>query len=296
MPNDKSCCVKLSVIVPCYNAAETIAVQLEALANQQWPESSEVIVANNGSTDESMAIVERYRHRLPNLRIVDASARRGAAYASNIGAEAAKGEAIAFCDADDEVAPGWVAAIGAALSKHDFVASRFETEKLNAPMFCRKHIQEERLMVASYPPYLPHAGGCGLGVKRSLHQKIGGFDESLFYLYETDFCFRLQLAQARLHFVPEAVVHIRYRNSWLGMYRQSRGYSEYRLLLIKKHLALGAPQPSWKRLLVSWSYSWKELTRYLLQIRRKSDVTKFVWQLGWCVGRVKGCIKHKVVA
>jgi glycosyltransferase involved in cell wall biosynthesis len=296
MPNDTGYCVKLSVIVPCYNAAETISVQLEALANQQWSEPWEIIIANNGSTDDSMAIVERYRQRLPNLRIIDASARRGAAYASNVGAEAAKGEAIAFCDADDEAAPGWVAAIGAALSKYDFVASRFETEKLNAPMFSRKHIQEERLMIASYPPYLPHAGGCGLGVKRLLHQKIGGFDESLLYLYETDFCFRLQLAQVRLYFVPEAVVHIRYRNSWLGMYRQSRGYSEYKLPLIKKHLALGAAKLSWMQLLRSWLYAWKELTKYLFQIRRKSDVTKFVWQLGWCVGRVKGCIKHRVLA
>jgi glycosyltransferase involved in cell wall biosynthesis len=280
------------VIVPCYNAAETIAVQLEALANQQWPEPWEVIVANNGSTDESMAIVERYRHRLPNLRIVDASARRGAAHASNVGAEAAKGEAIVFCDADDEVAPGWVAAIGEALSKHDFVASRFETKKLNAPMFYRKHTQEERLMMASYPPYLPHAGGCGLGVKRLLYEAIGGFDESLLYLYETDFCFRLQLAKVQLHFIPDAVVHIRFRNSWPGMYQQSRGYSEYSVLLYKKHQALGASGLSWKPFLVLWLSIGKQLIKYLLQIRHKKDVTKVVWQLGACVGRLKGCIKY----
>ena len=130
--------VKLSVIIPCYNGAKTIAVQLEALAFQQWSEPWEVIIADNGSTDDSIAIVERYRHRLPHLRIVDASARKGQPYALNVGAQAASGEALVFCDADDEVGPGWLAAMGEALSKYDFVACRFETKKLNSPKFYQK--------------------------------------------------------------------------------------------------------------------------------------------------------------
>jgi glycosyltransferase involved in cell wall biosynthesis len=43
--------VQLSVIIPCYNGAETIAAQLEALAGQQWSGQWEVIVSDNGSTD-----------------------------------------------------------------------------------------------------------------------------------------------------------------------------------------------------------------------------------------------------
>ena len=112
--------MKLSVIIPCLNAANTIAVQLDALAAQQWDQPWEVIVADNGSTDDSIAIIERYKTTLPHLRIADASARRGQPYALNVGAMAATGEALAFCDADDEVAPGWLSAMGEALSKHDF--------------------------------------------------------------------------------------------------------------------------------------------------------------------------------
>ena len=55
------------------------------------PEPWEVIVSDNGSTDETRRIVERFHGRLPGLRIV------------------AKGEALLFCDADDEVGPGWLA-------------------------------------------------------------------------------------------------------------------------------------------------------------------------------------------
>src|SRR6266545_10527 len=108
--------MKLSVVVPCFNSAKTIAIQLEALANQTWSEPWEVIVADNGSTDSSVAIAESYKKRLPHLRIVDASDRRGAGHARNVGAAAAAGDLLAFCDADDEVAPGWLSAMGQALS------------------------------------------------------------------------------------------------------------------------------------------------------------------------------------
>ena len=63
--------MRLSVILPCFNGAATIAVQLEALTRQTWSDGWEVVVCNNGSTDASMAIVAEYRDRLPGLRIVE---------------------------------------------------------------------------------------------------------------------------------------------------------------------------------------------------------------------------------
>jgi glycosyltransferase involved in cell wall biosynthesis len=53
--------LRLSVVIPCLNAAATIGVQLEALAGQSWEGEWEVVVADNGSTDGSQAIVESYR-------------------------------------------------------------------------------------------------------------------------------------------------------------------------------------------------------------------------------------------
>ncbi len=79
-----------------------------ALANQQWSEPWEVLVVNNRCTDRSIEIVERYRERLPRLRVVDASARQGQAHALNVGARAATSDALAFCDADDVVGQGCV--------------------------------------------------------------------------------------------------------------------------------------------------------------------------------------------
>jgi glycosyltransferase involved in cell wall biosynthesis len=171
--------MQLSVIIACYNGANTIATQLEALAHQRWPAPWEVIVVDNRSTDGSISVVQRYRNRLPNLRIVDAGDRQGQAYALNVGVRAATGEALLFCDADDKVAPGWLAAMGRALSEHDLVAGRLDTDKPDAPWMAQSHPnpQQDRLNRYTCPPYLPHAGGCNLGVKRSCYEAIGGFDE-----------------------------------------------------------------------------------------------------------------------
>jgi glycosyltransferase involved in cell wall biosynthesis len=284
---------KLSIIIPCFNASEAIAAQLEALAGQEWSESWEVIVADNGSTDQSLAIVERYRGLLPNLRVVDASGRRGAAHARNEGAKVAEGESIAFCDADDVVASGWLAAIGEALSRYDFVASRFDTEKLNDPWVqaSQANPQKDGVQKAWYPPYLAHSGASGLAVKRIFHEAVGGFDETLPVLEDTDYCFRVQLAGPELHFVPEATVYVRYRNELGNMFRQARLWAEYNVLMYKKYRPSGIRMAHpWRR----YMKAWKIFLLCHLKIHRRGGRAEWVWRLGWQLGRSQGSLKYRV--
>lgn len=286
--------MQLSVIIPCYNAASTIAAQLEALAGQSWPGTWEVIVADNRSTDDSMAIVNAYRGRLPNLRIVDASVRQGQPYALNAGASAATGEALAFCDADDEVGMGWVAGMGEALSRHDFVACRIDTERLNPSWLqeSRGNAQCDGLQRIWYPPYLPHAGGGTLGVKRALHEAVGGFDESLPYLHDTDYCFKIQLRGVPLHFVQDAVVHIRYRERLGSIFHQARLWAVYNVIVYKRYQRASGMKVSqpWRKYLKGW----KRVVRNLPQLRRKGGRAAWLWRVGWQIGRLEGSIKHRV--
>ena len=286
--------MKLTVIIPCFNAANTIAAQLEALAQQHWCEPWEVIVSNNGSTDETLAIVEQYQDKLPNLRIVDSSDQPGAAHARNIGASAAAGVVLAFCDADDEVAPGWVAAMGEALSKYDFVACKREYNKLNEPwtLKYRTLTQLNGLQEYRYPPYLPHASGSTLGVRRSIHEAIGGFDETMLRLQDTDYCWRIQLAGTQLHFVPDAVFHYRFRDTIGGLFHQGRLWGEYNVLLYKKYRPLGMPKLSPKASVRSWV----RLLKLFPQCFSKEDRAKLVTVLARRIGRLQGCIKYRVLA
>ena len=286
--------MKLSVIIPCFNAANTIAVQLEALIHQQWCEPWEVIVADNGSTDQTVAIAKQYQQKLPHLRIVDSSLRRGAAHARNVGALAAASDALAFCDADDQIAPGWVAAMGEALSKYDFVACRREYNKLNETwtLKYRTLSQLDGLQEYRYPPYLPHASGSTLGVRRSIHEAIGGFDETMLRLQDTDYCWRIQLAGTKLHFAPNAVVHYRFRDTIGSLYHQGRLWGEYNVLLYKKYRPLGMPKASWK----AGVRAWVRLLKSFPQVLSKEDRAGWVSKFAGRIGRLQGCIKYRVLA
>lgn len=286
--------MQLSVIIPCFNAASTIAVQLEALANQYWSEPWEVIISDNGSTDRTVEVVEQYKKKLPNLRIVNSSDQRGAAHARNVGASAAAGDALVFCDADDEVAPGWLAAMGEALSKYDFVACQREYNKLNEP-WTLKHrslSQIDGLQHYKYPSYLPHGSSSTLGVRRSVHEAIGGFDETLLRVQDTDYCWRIQLAGTELHFVPDAVVHYRFRNTIQDIYHQARLWGEYNVLLYKKYRPLGMPKLSWK----ASARAWVRLLKLFPRAFSKEDRAKLVSSFGWRIGRLQGCIKYRILA
>src|SRR6185436_4446014 len=158
--------LRLSVVLPCRDAAATLEPLLMALAAQSWEGEWEVLVADNGSTDGSRQVVERFRERVPGLRVLDASDRPGQGHARNVGAAAARGDALLFLDCDDEPAPGWLAAMGSALARHGFVACRYDQSKLNPPWLAasRPTPQAAGLNPYVYPPFLPHAGGSSLGV------------------------------------------------------------------------------------------------------------------------------------
>lgn len=288
--------MQISVIIPCFNAGGTLAFQLQALACQTWPGPWEIILADNGSTDDSREIAEKFREHLPNLRVVDASARRGQPFALNAGVAAATGDTLLFCDADDEMGSGWLAAMAEALSQHDFVACRIDAEKLNSPVVraSRDGTQRDGLQRFPYPPYVPHAGGGTLGVKRKLHVAVGGFDEDLPALHDTLYCLQIQLLGARLHFVPNATMHVRFRDNFRGMFRQARTYGFYSALVYRKARALGTlpiAQP-WR----DGARVWRELLRQVPRNRSKDQWAAWTFRVGYRTGRLMGSVKHGVVA
>ena len=130
-----------------------------------------------------------------------------------------------FVDGDDEVAPGYLAALQAALVDNPFVAARLDHEALNPPWLAssRDPRQVDRLPTEPQAPW-PVAGGGTLAVRRDVLEAVGGFDEALPCPQDTDLCLRLALTGVTLAFVPEAVLHRRYRPTVWQMFGQARGY------------------------------------------------------------------------
>lgn len=98
----------LSVIVPVYNAAASLARCLDSLI-QQWPQERsdyEMICVNDGSKDQSGEILKSYKVKYPHIIKIVEQANQGLPAARNAGMSIATGEIITFCDADDYLFPG----------------------------------------------------------------------------------------------------------------------------------------------------------------------------------------------
>lgn len=289
--------IKLSVIIACLNEVHTLSDQLEALSRQTW-QDWEVIIADNGSTDGTQDLARGFADRL-NLRVIDASHVPGAGYARNAGAEAATGDALLFPDADDVVAEGWLQHMGQALEQHDFVASKLEYQHLNAGWVYHSRGRPQERALAKYPygDFFPHAFGTSIGVKRDLHQRVGGFDVTLLRGQDMEYCWRIQEQGAALVYVPEAAIHYRFRAHLNTLHHQARRYAQgnmqiYRIYLNRHKMNHDVPLPPKPRL------DLKKLAYLIVRYPRIQDEAErgsWTWHLGWELGIIAGALQHRVL-
>jgi glycosyltransferase involved in cell wall biosynthesis len=279
--------VDLSVIIPARNAAHVIRDQLEALSRQEFDGSWEIVVVDDRSEDGTGEVARGYSDRLPHVTVVRTERSLNAAHARNVGVSAARGRMLLFTDSDDVVSDVWVRSMARALADEDVVAGRLEVARLNRPWVrvSRPVTQQHALQTwdVGGMPWLLHAGGPNLGVSRRMWEEVGPFDVHLDFVDDIDFCFRAQLAGFELHFVPDAVVHYRLRDSLKGIYRQARDWGRASVDLQRKYISAGMPRPSPAREALSWG----RVPLELVQVRGRGDLGLWLHRLGWRVGRLR---------
>ena len=93
--------MQLSIIVPVYNVADYLAKCLDSLLAQDLPQNEyEIIVVNDGSTDNSGEIAQQYADKYANITLIN-QGNQGLSGARNTGIKCAKGDYIQFVDSDD---------------------------------------------------------------------------------------------------------------------------------------------------------------------------------------------------
>ena len=107
----------VSVIVPVYNAESSIRRCLDSIASQCYS-PLEIIAINDGSTDQSLSILQEYAHQDTRIRVFD-QCNSGVSCTRNVGLQHASGTYIKFVDSDDVLPPHALSTMTQALEEHD---------------------------------------------------------------------------------------------------------------------------------------------------------------------------------
>ncbi|WP_431302035.1 glycosyltransferase family 2 protein [Sediminicoccus sp. BL-A-41-H5] len=194
---------RLSVIVPAWQAAATLAETLASVAAELTP-ADEVIVVDDGSTD---ATAEVARAALPSAKLL-VQPNRVAAAALNLGIAAARGAWIASSDADDLWVPGRIAAQLAALAEAPRLAGigglmeSFACPSLPADAPARRQL--------GLPP-VPCLTTGALLLRRDALEAIGSYEETLRIGYNLDWMHRARAAGLAFETLPRVVLRRRIR-------------------------------------------------------------------------------------
>jgi len=230
--------VSISIILASRNGAATIGEAIDSLVAQAYDGPWEILLADNGSIDGTADVFRSYAVRHPHIpmRIVRID-QPGKSHALNVGIAEASGDRLLFIDDDDTVAPGWLAAMAAAMERAPFVAARMDVETLNPEWLIesRGNNQSDELPVLRFAPYCRFAGGATLGMHRSVFERVGSFDTGLTALEDNDFCIRAHLKGYRLILVPDAVYRYRFRSDAEAIERQGYAYGRARALLRRRY-------------------------------------------------------------
>ena len=207
--------MKVSVIIPVYNAEKFIEKAVASALEQ--PETAEVVLAEDGSTDNSLAICKRLSKENPKVKLYQHpnAENRGTPATRNLGIQKATGDYIALLDNDDFFLPGRFAKAKELFRQDPSIDGVYEAigtfayddeslEKHIQRMKAAKKDDSDLMLTTISRPVLPeelfrtvllqHYGWLhvnGLTLKRSSVNKIGGFDEVLKWCEDTDFIYRL---------------------------------------------------------------------------------------------------------
>jgi glycosyltransferase involved in cell wall biosynthesis len=282
----------LSIVMPVRNGADLLAKQLDAIQVAIGARHDvEVVIADNGSTDDTALVASSYDDRL-SIRVVDASRSPGINVARNVGVQAAAGQRILLCDADDEVDPGWIDAMTAAFNEGEqLLAGPIDYRRLNDAT-TRQWRGADRASVYDAVGFLSAGHGANTGFTRAVFDRIEGFDETFRYGGEdTDFFWRAQLAGFELREVQDAVVHYRLRQNLRSVWHQYVGYATSEAQLARKFGPEGLHR---RKATAPLADLWWLISRAPFAVDQKRRGS-WVRRLANFYGRLRGALRHRVL-
>jgi GT2 family glycosyltransferase len=219
------------VIVCTHNGARTLRRCLQGISELRYPRY-EVIVVDDGSSDQSAAVASEFDVRLISIE------QRGLSAARNVGLAAARGEIVAYLDDDAWPDADWLRFLVLAFrtSSHAAIGGPNLPPADDGPVAaCVANSPGGPTHVLLSDSEAEHIPGCNMAYRREALARIGGFDPQFVTAGDdVDVCWRLQDSGETLGFHAAAVVWHRRRASVRAYWRQQVGYGRAEALLERK--------------------------------------------------------------
>jgi glycosyltransferase involved in cell wall biosynthesis len=177
--------MKISVIIPTYNRAHLVGETIENVLQQKTVDT-EIVVVNDGSTDNTDEVIKRYRDTVVYIRKENG----GSSTARNAGAMASRGEWLIFLDDDDRLLPGRLDAIYTAMKCWPQAVAHLcnvvmQIRSGEVELFALRLINqnEEQILVDEPLVYVLKQCSftCNVAVRRCVFEKVGGFRSDAVY-------------------------------------------------------------------------------------------------------------------
>lgn len=228
---------RISVIIPAHNEEKTIASCIEAVLENKYP-WKQVIVVDDGSTDNTYKIASRYRSEITLLTRSKSSMK---AYALNYGLQAANGDIVVTVDADTIIAWDFLSIVAAYFNKPFIVAASGNLRVSNSDSNLLTKLQSLEYVIAFdigrrlqsfFNTLLVIPGAVGV-MRKSVLESLGGFDPSIGE--DFDVTLKMHKVKGRIIFMPEAYAWTEAPETWRSWVRQRIRWHRSQIRILIRH-------------------------------------------------------------
>ncbi len=276
----------LSTVIPTHNGARYLGEALESIAAQSL-KPIEVIVVDDGSTDNTAEVVESRRALLPNLTYVRQE-QRGASAARNAGAARASGDVLHFFDADDLLLPDFNLHMVSVLSREPLLGAaccqRFYQYGASERRYAVDRCWVRELPLAIAMQMDNPLDTLSTVMWRSVFEELGGFNEAFPIIQDVELAHRL-VARWPAEVSPER--HVVYRQHGRGVSSSGVGTTIERLLQAEQVAA--ADHDTYGVLIDTYLQYW--LAEFFVQAGRLDEAEeRLTWLLAASPEHAAGCL------
>ncbi len=239
----------VSIVIPAYNAEKTIGKTLETCLDQDYKGEFEIIVVDDGSTDNTRDIIKGY----PVRYIFQGNS--GPAAARNRGWKAGSGKIVCFTDSDCIPKKNWLSTLLKHYKDNTQVSAVCGSYEIANPESLLARCIQEGIAFrhSTMGENVRVFGTYNLAIKRSVLEEVGGFDETFLQASgeDNDLSYRIQERGHRIVFDGDALVAHHHRNSLFKYLKDQYVHGYWRAKLYRDHPGMsgGDDYTQWKDIL-----------------------------------------------